>query len=741
MRPLYLLALKIDESHKQYIKDYHGSEKNFKICKQYEVYSWSKPESGLRDSRVPPELLAFSKENEAKEMQVAEMESIKDIRTSDSFTAALNEEGQVYTWGSGINGRLGHNNFQVQAQPKLVKFDFKGEDKKIKQQKNKQQNLGGLEDLITFHRFVRNSNQKQAYLNKKRQVETEILGHAFSTHFTGDCDDDFSPGLKGSKLLKKTFNAAGEIVRSQEDQINFLDIQLQLSKLTKTAVNRIACSSRHTLAVTNTGAVFSWGENDHFQLGYATTKKNKGITYEAKPRKVESLAKEFVIDVACGEHHSVALTNDKNALMWGSNKQSQLGFDSEIFPLVQTPKKLIHHEYQNSANKECFQQIFAAGFYTVLVGFSSKLVYISDKHSGGTFMPVFGKTPGSFHYRKVDGTQGAWLARDYLLVMDSFKTIYRQDLEAKKSQQHQNDKVIAIEFLKNSPFIELFPSEKDIWALNSMRQLFVCQDFKQNLNKSGSVTFEPVNHISNVMTAAVSKKQIFAIKIVKLLDEELMTRKISSSFDPDLALTDILVKQATRALTLNTCLDKLFFADHIQNEELKINCLKFVMFNIVNFFLEGSETCDQMLSMPLYLVRDIANFIKLPTTEKFLWLDMAYFDCIHEYDAVNVFRDEEISAAFCKEQFSQLTNMYMDYQDGQRQDQQLRAKIAETARQLKQIIRKENKRRRKSSQIDSTLLDADEGTTVMNPESSVSEVGEYLELINEFIKTNLSQDV
>ena len=298
-------------------------------------------------------------------------------------------------------------------------------------------------------------------------------------------------------------------------------------------------------------------------MGYATSKKNKTTTFESKPRKVESLAKEFIIDVACGEHHSVALTNDKNAFMWGSNKQNQLGFDSEIFPLVQTPKKLIHHEYQNSANKETFQQVFACGTYTVLVGFSSKLVYVSDKHSGGTFMPVFGKTPGSFHYRKIDGSQGAWLSRDYLLVMDSFKTIYRLDLEAKKTQQHQNDKVIAIEFLKNSPFIELFPSEKDIWALNSMRQLFVCQDFKQHLNKQGSVTFEPVNHISNVMTAAVSKKQIFAIKIVKLLDEELMTRKISNTFDSDVSLADILVKQATQRLTLNSCLDKLFFADHI----------------------------------------------------------------------------------------------------------------------------------------------------------------------------------
>ena len=31
MRPLDLLALKIDEDHKNFIKEFHGEEKNFKI--------------------------------------------------------------------------------------------------------------------------------------------------------------------------------------------------------------------------------------------------------------------------------------------------------------------------------------------------------------------------------------------------------------------------------------------------------------------------------------------------------------------------------------------------------------------------------------------------------------------------------------------------------------------------------------------------------------------------------------
>jgi hypothetical protein len=42
MRPLDQLAFKIDDDHKNLIKEYHGEQKNFKIDKQYEVYSWGR---------------------------------------------------------------------------------------------------------------------------------------------------------------------------------------------------------------------------------------------------------------------------------------------------------------------------------------------------------------------------------------------------------------------------------------------------------------------------------------------------------------------------------------------------------------------------------------------------------------------------------------------------------------------------------------------------------------------------
>ena len=68
---------------------------------------------------------------------------------------------------------------------------------------------------------------------------------------------------KKKKLIKKTMAMANQIVnKNEEGEMNFIDIQIQLSKLDKTAALRIACSDSHALVSTNTGSVFAWGKND-----------------------------------------------------------------------------------------------------------------------------------------------------------------------------------------------------------------------------------------------------------------------------------------------------------------------------------------------------------------------------------------------------------------------------------------------------------------------------------------------
>lgn len=50
--------------------------------------------------------------------------------------------------------------------------------------------------------------------------------------------------------------------------------------------------------------VYSWGHNGHGELGYCPT------NHMIPMLVTRNLSDEFIVDIACGSHHSLALTND-----------------------------------------------------------------------------------------------------------------------------------------------------------------------------------------------------------------------------------------------------------------------------------------------------------------------------------------------------------------------------------------------------------------------------------------------
>ncbi|XP_041357060.1 RCC1 and BTB domain-containing protein 1-like [Gigantopelta aegis] len=79
-------------------------------------------------------------------------------------------------------------------------------------------------------------------------------------------------------------------------------------------------SGPHVLAVSGSGEVFSWGHNGYCQLG------NGGSNQGFLPALVTTnLQGKRVAQVACGGHHSMALTADGEIYAWGQNNCGQVG--------------------------------------------------------------------------------------------------------------------------------------------------------------------------------------------------------------------------------------------------------------------------------------------------------------------------------------------------------------------------------------------------------------------------------
>ena len=150
MRPVDLLAFRVDDDHKQFLKVFHENEKNYKIKKQYEAYSWGRSDDlqlgypVLAEDKIKPKRINFdfqgknSNTTEGKLTSIVfDPVSIRDIVCSRTFSLALSEDGKVYSWGCGSQGRLGNGSGTSRVYPEEIKFkQFKEEQRKINKAKN-----------------------------------------------------------------------------------------------------------------------------------------------------------------------------------------------------------------------------------------------------------------------------------------------------------------------------------------------------------------------------------------------------------------------------------------------------------------------------------------------------------------------------------------------------------------------------------------------------------------------------
>ncbi|MBT5745766.1 MAG: hypothetical protein HOI31_05685 [Gammaproteobacteria bacterium] len=86
-------------------------------------------------------------------------------------------------------------------------------------------------------------------------------------------------------------------------------------------ITAIACGDVHTLAVRANGEVWSWGRGANGRLGHGSTSD------VFTPRNIEYFAEtgRRMIDVAAGKNFSLALSDGGEVFAWGNGEDGQLG--------------------------------------------------------------------------------------------------------------------------------------------------------------------------------------------------------------------------------------------------------------------------------------------------------------------------------------------------------------------------------------------------------------------------------
>ncbi|KAL4228163.1 Ultraviolet-B receptor uvr8 [Mactra antiquata] len=92
----------------------------------------------------------------------------------------------------------------------------------------------------------------------------------------------------------------------------------------QSSIAGVACGGRHTVVWLENGNVYSFGNNFHAQLGYDYRQKN---SKEAQPKPVllKCLVHKKVVQVACGDKHTMFRFQDGDISCVGNNFHGQIG--------------------------------------------------------------------------------------------------------------------------------------------------------------------------------------------------------------------------------------------------------------------------------------------------------------------------------------------------------------------------------------------------------------------------------
>lgn len=137
------------------------------------------------------------------------------------------------------------------------------------------------------------------------------------------------------------------------DDCPFMPIPKQIETLRKTKITYVACGDSHSMAVTVNGELYGWGAAACGQLGIEDTaylpKDSEESPYEPLPRLITELKGKCVVSVACGEAHTLILTDRGVLYSFGAHSCGQLG----LMPLDLTDntKRRIARSSRDSESK------------------------------------------------------------------------------------------------------------------------------------------------------------------------------------------------------------------------------------------------------------------------------------------------------------------------------------------------------------------------------------------------------
>ncbi|CAL9173745.1 unnamed protein product [Musa hybrid cultivar] len=286
---------------------------------------------------------------------------------ADHTTAYSQSDDQVYSWGWGDFGRLGHGNSSDVFSPQPIKalqglkikqiacgdshclaVTMNGEVQSWGRNQNGQLGLGTTEDSLipqkiqAFQGICVKMIAAGAEHTAAVTEDGDLYGWGWGRYGNlglGDRNDRLIPekvaSIKGEKMVLVacgwrhtiTVSSSGNLYTygwSKYGQLGHGDFEDHLSPhwleaLKDSCISQISGGWRHTMALTSDGRLYGWGWNKFGQVGIGDNDDH------CSPVQVNFPEEQKVKQISCGWRHTLALTERGNVFSWGRGTSGQLG--------------------------------------------------------------------------------------------------------------------------------------------------------------------------------------------------------------------------------------------------------------------------------------------------------------------------------------------------------------------------------------------------------------------------------
>lgn len=319
-------------------------------------------DSGMfRDLRSSDDLEICVKENKHHNFPVTVqgLKKIVYVDAGSSWNAALDENGDLYTWGMGNSGELSRSKSMGAKLVQASYIDSDGKDqgkydtydvtkKFTGDYVEKEETKNGKKETYTVynynHRIIRDKYLTPAPVEwvggLKRQVEHFSCGMLHLLVVARD------PGSFETQVFSAGNSGYGQLGNGGTKDCHELT---PIKALKHKGISKVAAGNYHSLALSMCGkSVFAWGKIDEGALGLYDDDKTKTFSscdFVGTPEQIvfpDTLGNSCLVDIAAGDTTSFAITDAGAVYSWGYNENSQAGHYNSggDSPLITRPRLL-----------------------------------------------------------------------------------------------------------------------------------------------------------------------------------------------------------------------------------------------------------------------------------------------------------------------------------------------------------------------------------------------------------------